>query len=721
MQLQIEQMKLERCKLEMEQKQREFAYAMEELKSGNQSSGSKKTFVASQEIKLVPPFSETEVERYFQHFGTIARMSEWPKDKWSVLLQSVIKGKAQQVYTALTAAQALDYDIVKSHILNAYELVPEAYRERFRSLKKSVEKTYVEFAYDKAMCFERWVSSKNVNGDYDTLRELILMEEFKRSIPVEVRTYLNEKDADKLQDCARLADEYVLIHKNKFPQGRIFKRKNNTETPGKFEIKLEVNEKVDEKGKPVKERQFGLTCNYCKKSGHVIANCFKLKKKEKEAVPDACVQHTEAPVKLQGLINTNEALLESDQVRKGYDHFVTEGFVSLKEGSTLVPIKILRDTGASQSLMLDSVLKFNEESDTGEVNYIRGVGSDFMPVHLHKVNLKSGLVTGFVKVGLQHSLPVKGISLLLGNDLAGGQVFPEVHLTMESEEPELNSNTDSSCVVTRAMAKKIDAQNEVVIQDCSTQDSSFEDVSETFLSSLFEQDSGSKSDYKDLSLSTKEMIAEQNRDSEIIKLREQVLLDSEIDKVPVGYYLEKGVLMRKWRSPTIPASEDWNVVYQVVVPKAYRNEILTLAHSVPLGGHQGVRKTVDKILKHFYWPGLRKDVAMFCKTCHTCQIVGKPNQVTPIAPFQPIPAFGEPFSKVIVDCVGPLPKTKTGYQYLLTIMCTSSRFPEAVPLRNIKAKTVTKALINFFLLILDYLRRYKLIKAVILCLDCFNR
>ncbi|XP_059838017.1 uncharacterized protein LOC132400734 [Hypanus sabinus] len=358
MQLQIEQMRLEQskaelecCKLEADQKKREFEYAMSELRSGNQSSGSRKPFVASQEIKLVPQFSETEVERYFQHFETIARMSEWPRDKWPVLLQSVIKGKAQQDYIALTAMQALDYDTVKIHILKAYELVPEAYRERFRSLKKSVEKTYVEFAYDIAVCFERWVSSKNVNGNYDTLRELVLMEEFKRSIPVEVRTYLNERDTDKLQDCARLADEYVLIHKNKFPQGRIFKRKINMETQGKSEIKSEVNEKGKEEGKPVKERQFGLNCNYCKKPGHVIANCFRLKKK-KEAVPDACVQHTEAPVKLQGLINTNETLLESDQVKKGYDHFITEGFVSLKEGSTLVPIKILRNTGASQSLLL---------------------------------------------------------------------------------------------------------------------------------------------------------------------------------------------------------------------------------------------------------------------------------------------------------------------------------------------------------------------------------
>ena len=29
-----------------------------------------------------------------------------------------------------------------------------------------------------------------------------------------------------------------------------------------------------------------------------------------------------------------------------------------------------------------------------------------------------------------------------------------------------------------------------------------------------------------------------------------------------------------------------------------------------------------------------------------------------------IPAFSEPFSKVMIDCVGPLPKTKAGNQYL---------------------------------------------------------
>jgi transposase InsO family protein len=77
-------------------------------------------------------------------------------------------------------------------------------------------------------------------------------------------------------------------------------------------------------------------------------------------------------------------------------------------------------------------------------------------------------------------------------------------------------------------------------------------------------------------------------------------------------------------------------------------------------------------------------------------MVGKRNQKIPCAPLQPIPAFEEPFSRVLVDCVGPLPKTRAGNQYLLTITFTSTRFPETIPFRNIKVKSIVKALTKFF-------------------------
>ena len=57
-------------------------------------------------------------------------------------------------------------------------------------------------------------------------------------------------------------------------------------------------------------------------------------------------------------------------------------------------------------------------------------------------------------------------------------------------------------------------------------------------------------------------------------------------------------------------------------------------------------------------------------------MVGKPNQTIPKAQLQPIPACDEPFSRILIDCVGPLPRTKSGNEYLLTIMCTSTRFKE---------------------------------------------
>ena len=117
-----------------------------------------------------------------------------------------------------------------------------------------------------------------------------------------------------------------------------------------------------------------------------------------------------------------------------------------------------------------------------------------------------------------------------------------------------------------------------------------------------------------------------------------------------------------------------------------------MAHDTPMSGHLDVDKTYHKILTHFYWPSFKKDVSQYCMICHTFQMVGKK---IPEAHLQPT-AFEEPFSRIIVDCVGFLPKTKFDNQYLLTIMCASTRFSEAIPLRNIKSKYVVKALVKFF-------------------------
>ncbi len=54
------------------------------------------------------------------------------------------------------------------------------------------------------------------------------------------------------------------------------------------------------------------------------------------------------------------------------------------------------------------------------------------------------------------------------------------------------------------------------------------------------------------------------------------------------------------------------------------------------------------------------------------------------------PVLTEPFESVAVDLVGPLPKGKGGCRFLLTYICMASRWPEAVALRSITAKSVAE-------------------------------
>ena len=95
--------------------------------------------------------------------------------------------------------------------------------------------------------------------------------------------------------------------------------------------------------------------------------------------------------------------------------------------------------------------------------------------------------------------------------------------------------------------------------------------------------------------------------------------------------------------------------YQIAVPTIHRQEVLELEHDLPMSGHFQIRKTYITILQLFYWPGLKKYVTWWCKECHTFQLGGNPNQ-NMLLPFTPHTSFGEPFSHIIIYCVGPYPK-----------------------------------------------------------------
>ena len=158
---------------------------------------------------------------------------------------------------------------------------------------------------------------------------------------------------------------------------------------------------------------------------------------------------------------------ETDFVMEIYEPFLSDGFVSLNSDiAQSTPIKILRDTGVSKSLILADTLPFSEKTSSGISVLIQGVECGFIIVPLHNIYLSSDLVTGHVAVGIRASLPLKGVHLLLGNNLAGDKVVVDPLLTsmscvdqppdaIEQEIPDLYP----SCAITRAMAKKANQNN----------------------------------------------------------------------------------------------------------------------------------------------------------------------------------------------------------------------------------------------------------------------
>jgi hypothetical protein len=187
-----------------------------------------------------------------------------------------------------------------------------------------------------------------------------------------------------------------------------------------------------------------------------------------------------------------------------------------------------------------------------------------------------------------------------------------------------------------------------------------------------------------------ELISLQKADVSLTRLYEQVT----VEPFPVShsyYYCSEGVLMHCQLDKT-----RLRQFQQVVVPMVLRDKLLTVAHDIPAAGHLAVAKTLSRLTPHFFWPKLAKNVKEYCKTCDICQRVGK-GPKPKVAPLIRVPVLSEPFTRIAIDVVGPLPKCKnTDNRFILTVIDLATHYPEAIALPNHTAQSVAKALVTVF-------------------------
>ena len=643
----------EKALLEAEKEAAAREHELKMASLGKQSPSDKASvFDPARNIRLVPPFQEKEVDKYFAHFEKVADSLNWPKESWVLLLQSVLVGKAQEIYGSLSVEQSSNYEHVKEAILKAYELVPEAYRQKFRNYLKYDSKTHVEFAREKENLFNRWCHSKEIGQDFKKLKQMVLLEEFKDKVPPDIRSHLDEQKVEDLEKAAIMADDYALTHKMSSksgnPQQKRYHGSGNRENISrnmddrKRQGKSTENVGLVSKAEPLKP----ISCGHCGKPGHIITNCWKLggktpcehcgrfnhksedcriakNKLQKDVKPTGLTSlkglkvspfnesENSKGVKVKPLIDRNSFVeknkgikvnplhndksciedeispnTESDYM-KNYKPFISEGVVSLLgDENSSQKVKILRDTGATQSLMLDSVLPLTENSFTRANVLISGVEMGVLEVPLHEVNIKSSLINGNIVIGMRPSLPVEGISLILGNDLAGEKVMVDPRVV---EKPRDDEKTEKlaekfpgifpASVVTRSMKAKKEAIKEQGKEEIGLSGTFLENIDVKFEERNMEkadkalmrnesrnvkenipekQESESKS-----VISRQNLIEEQSNDKELLDLFKVVLTPVKPEKVSVGYLIKDNILMRKWSShcvtmgPLLLLKEKW--------------------------------------------------------------------------------------------------------------------------------------------------------------------
>ena len=120
--------RIQKEKLEQTEKERHNNSRMEELEMQNKVKAKLLDlgtgFDVTKHIRLFPSFQEKEIDKYFLHFEKVAEYIKWPIEHWTSLLQSVVIGKAREIYIQLCLEQSSVYDKVKESIFNAYELIP---------------------------------------------------------------------------------------------------------------------------------------------------------------------------------------------------------------------------------------------------------------------------------------------------------------------------------------------------------------------------------------------------------------------------------------------------------------------------------------------------------------------------------------------------------------------------------------------------------------------
>lgn len=151
-----------------------------------------------------------------------------------------------------------------------------------------------------------------------------------------------------------------------------------------------------------------------------------------------------------------------------------------------------------------------------------------------------------------------------------------------------------------------------------------------------------------------------------------------------NFELKEGVLYHR-------KIKNGQLYLRLCIPPSLIDQFLLACHDDVTAGHLGVTKTLDKIEKRFYWPGMRKQIIRYVLSCVDCQ-TKKRAQDRPAGYLTPIRS-NQPFERVGIGLIGPFSLFQLGNRYVIVAV---DYFTKWVITQPVKTKN-TKEFVDFFI------------------------
>ncbi len=624
----------------------------------------------------MPPFDDQHdnIDAYLRRFERIATTQSWPSTQWAAYLSTLLKGKSLEVYSRLTQNDAEDYDAVKTALLKRYEMTEEGFHQRFRSIKIETGESFSQCTVRLDNYFTRWIELSSTAKTYEALKDLLLREQLLNLVSRDLSIFLKERKPTNATDLAQLAEHFIDARSTGSGSGKFQKpyypEKRDTKDRGndsQKEAKGSPGKDANGAYMPLKQRR----CYNCNEVGHISSSCPKPRSKSKTGAGSVLIEDSVNQVSGSADVTTYDELPDVDV--RGTGELETGVKPTCEVGSEVssgtmcgmcgtMPIcpgqvegktvNVLRDTGCSGVIVRKSLV--SDDCLTNETQTCVMADSRVSIVPVAWVTIDTPFYKGTVRAACMET-PL--CDLILGN-------IPGV----KGPEELLSTEVDAVAAVETRHRKKIREEGMKPMKVMQS---------------------------VGMSLSKDMFIDKQKQDDSLDKVR-KLVEKAEVMQTDGGtssYFMEGEMLYRRHVNGK---ARNYSPVIQAVVPTELRSEVMKVCHESLMGGHLGVKKTLDRVVSQFYWPGVHGDVRRHCMSCDICQRTIPKGKVGRI-PLGTMPLIATPFERIAVDLVGPLyPVTDRGNRYILTVVDYATRYPEAVALPRIETEYVAEALLEIF-------------------------